>query len=936
MGNLFSNKKTTQQTTNSNQSGSTENNLWDNPGLQSFLSGYNNQFQGAANFNAPVNQYQTGAANAQTGVSGGLGSAFQTANQVGSDGITKANIDKYMSPYVQGVINPTMQVQNQQNQQALSNLSGNQAAKGALGNNTGSAAAYMASVQPAQQAQIAGLYQQGYGQATSTAAQDAALRLQGAGTAGSLTGAATGANAALGNMGQNIWQSNYQNQITPYTLYNQGVQGFTGLGGLAGQNYTGTSSGTSNGTSSETPSLGSVLAGLLGTGISAYKADGGPVNDNAPIMPYEPSEAPQETLIDKVLKASHALREFRDGGAATKADGGMVGYDPTKWVTQVHAPSSGPSVDYKKAGAGLSGMGSSLGKMSNDGDMGGSAIAAQQAELGRGLQSIMQRPAFGSGGDVDGDRGGSEFPAEVRGVSDVMRPFMPSSPVDMEAPSGGVSDVMRPFMPTAPMTSGLPPMEPASPRPATAVMGQAYRADPVPSPSMAGATARAQEQSMGSKFYDMIGRPFSGGVWDGKEATAGQRAGAALTQIGNGPFAGFGQHILEQQKMRYNEMNAERAAAELMGQYKGQDVLAKQIALGTVQTPNGPQPTLASSQFDRQMVMDKAKIDHMMTPELTRQLESAGYVRGTPEFKKAAFEILNKGRGDKSETEFDKTIAKASAQDFEKRGEAIRNSQSQLLRIDQFEKLVNDPNVRTGKFAETELEAKKMLQVMGFDVKGIPEGEALRALGNQFALSMRSTAGGEGMPGAMSDADRNFLMATVPGLGNTKGGTSMLIKSMRDTEQYKIRANTEAARYIEAKRSNAGLGEYMTEWMKQNPMERVVPGHAETRAAAQKELDTHRTLSVPDEARKRLEANASNPKAVADFNATFNGGKPGLAESLLAGTPPKGSQKNPHDGVMSAGEGEFYTHNGKLYQRKRSINPFASDPEVPAVPAAAP
>lgn len=569
MGNLFSNKKTTQQTTNSNQSGSTENNLWDNPGLQSFLSGYNNQFQGAANFNAPVNQYQTGAANAQTGVSGGLGSAFQTANQVGSDGITKANIDKYMSPYVQGVINPTMQVQNQQNQQALSNLFGNQAAKGALGNNTGSAAAYMASVQPAQQAQIAGLYQQGYGQATSTAAQDAALRLQGAGTAGSLTGAATGANAALGNMGQNIWQSNYQNQITPYTLYNQGVQGFTGLGGLAGQNYTGTSSGTSNGTSSETPSLGSVLAGLLGTGISAYKADGGPVNDNAPIMPYEPSEAPQETLIDKVLKASHALREFRDGGAATKADGGMVGYDPTKWVTQVHAPSSGPSVDYKKAGAGLSGMGSSLGKMSNDGDVGGSAIAAQQAELGRGLQSIMQRPAFADGGEAD------------HGIGEAMRPFMPSSPVEMEAPSGGVSDVMRPFMPTAPM-SGMPPMEPASPRPATAVMGQAYRADPVPSPSMAGATARAQEPSMGSKFYDMIGRPFSGGVWDGKEATAGQRAGAALTQIGNGPFAGFGQHILAQQKIRYDELAAERAAAELMGQYRGNDTLAKQQVMGAV------------------------------------------------------------------------------------------------------------------------------------------------------------------------------------------------------------------------------------------------------------------------------------------------------------------------------------------------------------------
>lgn len=985
MGSIFSNKRTQQQATNSNQSGSTENNLWDNPQLQQFLSGYNQQYAGAGNFNVPINDYQTGAAQAQSGVMGNLNPAFATAGQIGSDGITQASIDKYMTPYIKGVVDPTMAAQDMQNKAALSNLGGSQAARGALGNNTGSGAAYMAGVQPQQQAQIAGLYQQGYGQAVQTAGQDAALRLQGAGTTGTLTNVATGANTALGGMGQNIWQSNFQNAMTPYSLYNQGVQGFTGFGNLAGTNYSGQSSGTSNGTSSETPSIGSIIAGLAGTAMAAYsdervKDDIKPIGqtfDGQPIYKFRykgspmtqiglmaqdverrdpgavgsdhgiktveydratkgaerasggPVNEPQsESLIDKVLKASHALRSFRDGGAAPGfAAGGMPGYDPRWSDTKTIATPAPASFDFKGAGGDLSKMGSNLGKMGPDDNSGFDAIAKQQQALTQGMQGIMPRysggvvPGYDDGGEVYGPAmdGNPEYGPAMDGNREYGPAFSGGDQ------SYGPSYIPSPKPPTDayfPPQSNLPNRNPMT----------AYQPSPQPSASVMGAessipttsSAPAQPKSLGSQFYEMIGSPFSTGVWKGDQITPMQRAGAALTQIGSGPFAGVGQHILGQQKMRLDEMAAERAAAALMGKYQGQ-------------------PTLASSQFDRQMAMDKVKTDHMMTPELTRQLESAGYVRGTPEFQKAYLDILTKGKGDRVETEFDKSIAKASAGDLEKRAEAVRSSQGQLQRIEQFERLTNDPNVRTGKFAETELEAKKMLQAMGFDVKGVPQGEALRALGNQFALSMRSTAGGEGMPGAMSDADRTFLMSTVPGLGNTKDGNAMLIKAMRDTEQYKIRVNTEAQRYIQAKRSNVGLGEYMTAWMAQNPMDRVVPGHAEMRATAQREVGAappqRSTVSgaeaVPHGARDKLMVAANNKatrdKAIADFNATFNGGKPGLAESLLTGTP-RGSAQNPHDGMWSAKDGEYYTHQGKVYQRKSSMNPFASDPVAAPAP----
>jgi hypothetical protein len=64
-------------------------------------------------------------------------------------------------------------------------------------------------------------------------------------------------------------------------------------------------------------------------------------------------------------------------------------------------------------------------------------------------------------------------------------------------------------------------------------------------------------------------------------------------------------------------------------------------------------------------------------------------------------------------------------------------------------------------------------------IEKLAPAQAFNALANQMTLQARSTANGTGMPGAMSDADREFLRQMVPGLEKQKGTNRALLDIMR-------------------------------------------------------------------------------------------------------------------------------------------------------------
>jgi hypothetical protein len=85
---------------------------------------------------------------------------------------------------------------------------------------------------------------------------------------------------------------------------------------------------------------------------------------------------------------------------------------------------------------------------------------------------------------------------------------------------------------------------------------------------------------------------------------------------------------------------------------------------------------------------------------------------------------------------------------------------------------------------------------------------------------MRNPAGGAGMPGAMSDSDREFLKATVPGLGRTPEGNVQIIDYMTRIEQRNMDVANLAQTYMA---QNGGRLDYkffnqLADWSKANPL----------------------------------------------------------------------------------------------------------------------
>lgn len=185
---------------------------------------------------------------------------------------------------------------------------------------------------------------------------------------------------------------------------------------------------------------------------------------------------------------------------------------------------------------------------------------------------------------------------------------------------------------------------------------------------------------------------------------------------------------------------------------------------------------------------------------------------------------------------FATTDGRNAAEQIEIREKAVQASRDKLPRLLQMEQLLRNPDVYQGKGGEWVLEAKKLGAAMGIDLGNAGPAEVLNSIGKQFALQLRNPAGGEGMPGAMSDQDRNFLASMVPGLTNTPQGNAMMVRLAIEMEKYKTAQNAEAARFIRSRGSTMGLNEHIQEWSDRNPAiseetKRLISGGAQAPAA---------------------------------------------------------------------------------------------------------
>lgn len=90
--------------------------------------------------------------------------------------------------------------------------------------------------------------------------------------------------------------------------------------------------------------------------------------------------------------------------------------------------------------------------------------------------------------------------------------------------------------------------------------------------------------------------------------------------------------------------------------------------------------------------------------------------------------------------------------------------------------------------------AARFLGIEGLDEE-IAAGEAGSALANELALQLRNPAGGAGMPGSMSDADRAFLQSMSGGLAASKDGRKLMFDVKRALNRRSIEVAAQARKY---------------------------------------------------------------------------------------------------------------------------------------------
>jgi hypothetical protein len=146
---------------------------------------------------------------------------------------------------------------------------------------------------------------------------------------------------------------------------------------------------------------------------------------------------------------------------------------------------------------------------------------------------------------------------------------------------------------------------------------------------------------------------------------------------------------------------------------------------------------------------------------------------------------------------------------------------------------------------------RQKISFAGFevDVNALQTGEGLTAFSNRLALTVRNPAGGAGMPGAMSDPDREFLVSTVPGLARTEAGNALLIAVMQKQLERKIEISRMAVEYYQKNNSMAGFEDLIAEFAQNNRMFEDIEKQAQALFTANQEAQANRpNRGVPQEA----------------------------------------------------------------------------------------
>jgi hypothetical protein len=195
------------------------------------------------------------------------------------------------------------------------------------------------------------------------------------------------------------------------------------------------------------------------------------------------------------------------------------------------------------------------------------------------------------------------------------------------------------------------------------------------------------------------------------------------------------------------------------------------------------------------------------------------YLTKNPKFYEMLDEALDPGK--KGRESYDTEFAKSTVKDFDEIKDAGRKGLARVGDLDVIESLIKNPSVLQGPGAERfSIPMRRTAEFFGIKTEGLPPTQLFQALVNKMALEARNPSGGAGMPGAMSDPDREFLRTMVPGLQNTPEGNAALIAIHKRVAQRDIEISRMAINYAKSNGGRMDLGFYdaLHRWSAANPM----------------------------------------------------------------------------------------------------------------------
>ena len=357
-------------------------------------------------------------------------------------------------------------------------------------------------------------------------------------------------------------------------------------------------------------------------------------------------------------------------------------------------------------------------------------------------------------------------------------------------------------------------------------------------------------------LLDFLDGSSSGGLFAAQpqgQSGAGMRIDPRMMMLANmgaamsaasapryGPPVGFGQVLgagaqgAMQGYQQANQMQLQRAQLGLIKQKADQAERLQKQYEDVLNDPNTPEtvrnalriggPEALAKYAESQLPQSVKPTSSMQEYELAKQqgfngsfldyetqLKRAGAIRNNTTVKLPTLE-----------NEYDKAIGASNAKAYVDVNQQGMNAGNTIAKYQQLGSLLSQPGVYQGAGGETVLQAQKLGASLGLiDDSKVGPAQAAQAISRGLALELRNPASGAGMPGAMSDQDREYLKSLVAGVTNTPEANRLLINAKIKVERRKQQIADLARQYAQqsgGRFDQSGFASYLQQWSSAHPM----------------------------------------------------------------------------------------------------------------------